>query len=85
MSEEIHDKTSVCPACEQNISRVELHSLVWTYEYCDCDRDIRPIGTEPHLHLVYTPWHKECYAESCRTVVKEDEDMGGRWTLLSRH
>lgn len=52
-----HEHRRACGGCGNNIMRTGITRLAYTFESCSCD-------AANYVHLVETPWHRECLAEA---------------------
>lgn len=52
-----HKYRGECGRCGEDVLRVGITSLVYTFEPCDC-------GEWPYIHLVETLWHRVCFQRS---------------------
>ncbi len=48
-----HSDRYKCPACGEDISRVPLVELAYTFAPCDCK-------AESYTHLIESVWHLDC-------------------------
>jgi hypothetical protein len=54
-----HPYARKCPRCSEDMGRVGLTSIVYTFEVCDCD-------LADYDHLIETLYHRDCFSESTR-------------------
>ena len=52
-----HPDRYKCPACGDDVSRIAMVRLVYTYEPCDCD-------IADYTHLVERVYHRECFIKA---------------------
>lgn len=43
-----------CPMCGEDVSRIAVVKLIYTYATCEC-------GEPDYTHLVEQLWHKACF------------------------